>query len=96
MPALTSLLKSLAVLGTLAVSAQAGEQCRCFPGDACWPTADEWRHFNQTIDGRLVATVPIASPCHTPGYDEAQCATLKDEWRWPQVQYVGVLHPMYS
>lgn len=93
MPALTSLLKSLAVLGTLAVSAQAGEQCRCFPGDPCWPTADEWRRFNQTIDGRLVATVPIASPCHTPGYDEAQCATLKDEWRWPQVQYVGGLHP---
>lgn len=35
----------------------------CIPGQACWPSAGEWRIFNQSIDGRLRSTVPWASPC---------------------------------
>lgn len=88
---LNSLSKSGALLvGALAISAQAEDHCRCFPGDPCWPSVEEWSRFNQTIDGRLVATVPLASPCHEPNYNQKECATLKDEWLWPQVQYEPV------
>lgn len=74
------------LLGVLAISAQAKDHCRCFPGDPCWPSIDEWSRFNRTIGGRLVATVPLASPCHAPNYNPKECATLKNEWLWPQPQ----------
>ncbi|TDZ17089.1 FAD-linked oxidoreductase sor8 [Colletotrichum orbiculare MAFF 240422] len=57
--------------------------CRCFPGDACWPTAAEWSAFNTTVGGRLVATVPIGSVCHDSSFgafDEAKCSALKASW----------------
>lgn len=63
---------------------QAADECRCLPGDACWPTVQEWQQLNKTVDGRLVATVPIGSPCHDPHYDEAACKKLQDEWLLPQ------------
>lgn len=54
--------------------------CKCFPGDACYPTAAEWSSLNNTVQGRLIATVPLGSPCHDPYYDETECAYLQDEW----------------
>ena len=91
MPGYLSAGKALAlVVSALAVSVQAGhnsrDNCRCFPGDDCWPTTKEWSHFNETIDGRLVATVPLASPCHAPNYDATTCAPIKDGWKWPEEQ----------
>ncbi|KAF7900997.1 hypothetical protein EAF00_003218 [Botryotinia globosa] len=38
--------------------------CRCFPGDECYPGISDWDGFNQTIGGKLIATVPIAAVCH--------------------------------
>ncbi|KAF5722358.1 FAD-linked oxidoreductase yvdP [Fusarium mundagurra] len=37
--------------------------CRCVPDDSCWPSDDDWNHLNSTVGGRLVATVPLGSPC---------------------------------
>ncbi|KAK3291021.1 uncharacterized protein B0H64DRAFT_420755 [Chaetomium fimeti] len=49
---------------------------RCFPGDACWPTADTWSAFNVSLGGKLIANMPIAAVCHnstfTP-HDAAAC-----------------------
>ncbi|KAK2601094.1 hypothetical protein N8I77_010566 [Diaporthe amygdali] len=58
----------------------ADASCRCFPGDACWPSDAEWSSLNATVGGRLIATVPLGSPCHDPHYDEEQCAYLRDQW----------------
>ncbi|KAJ5947494.1 FAD binding domain protein [Penicillium verhagenii] len=78
-------------LTTLALSVQASEssssECRCFPGDDCWPSTSVWNAFNQSVDGRLVATVPLATPCHTPHYDEEACASLKTGWDLPEEHY---------
>lgn len=60
--------------------------CKCFPGDACWPSDAEWSKLNKTVSGRLVATVPIGSPCHDPHYDAAACQALQDEWLYSSVQ----------
>lgn len=63
--------------------------CRCFPGDECWPSDAEWSSLNATVDGRLIATVPLGSPCHDPYYDEEQCAYLRSQWLYAGVQQVN-------
>ncbi|KAI0469864.1 hypothetical protein GGR56DRAFT_668381 [Xylariaceae sp. FL0804] len=58
-------LLALAFPGISAYSQSGSEStCRCFPGDCCWPSRAEWDGFNSTLHGKLIATVPIASPCH--------------------------------
>lgn len=54
--------------------------CKCFPGDACWPSEHEWSAFNRTVGGRLIKTVPLGSPCHDPNYNEALCEELRATW----------------
>ncbi|KAG0648444.1 FAD-linked oxidoreductase ZEB1 [Hyphodiscus hymeniophilus] len=59
--------------------------CRCLPGDSCWPTTKEWKALNTTVGGRLVATVPLGSPCHDPKYNGTECAILQSQWLQPQL-----------
>ncbi|EMC98973.1 hypothetical protein BAUCODRAFT_65846 [Baudoinia panamericana UAMH 10762] len=64
--------------------------CRCFPGDLCWPSEAIWDAFNFTVGGRLVATVPLAAPCHYDQYapySNDTCANLQANWLWPQQHY---------
>ncbi|OGM44768.1 FAD binding domain protein [Aspergillus bombycis] len=90
MPSLNTL-KLGAVLGLVAIApaieASDSSSCRCFPGDDCWPSVSTWDAFNQSVDGRLVATVPLAAPCHAPNYDEEKCEVLKDGWLLPEEHY---------
>ncbi|KAI4683774.1 uncharacterized protein J4E84_006612 [Alternaria hordeiaustralica] len=37
----------------------------CLPGQACWPTVNDWNAFNQSINGNLRLTVPWAAPCYS-------------------------------
>lgn len=62
------------------------DSCRCIPGDQCWPSRATWSSFNQSIDGRLVATVPLGAPCHGAAYDKVKCEALKEEWTQPELQ----------
>ncbi|KAK8061450.1 hypothetical protein PG994_007816 [Apiospora phragmitis] len=73
-----SLSLTAAAVGAMTVGA--GASCKCFPGDACWPSEATWTRLNVTVGGRLVATVPLGSPCHDPTYDEQACAGLRDQW----------------
>ena len=57
--------------------------CRCFPGDCCWPKEDVWKTLNETVGGRLIATVPLAKACHDPDYDAATCQWLQSLWKNP-------------
>lgn len=61
--------------------------CRCFPGDPCWPTPVQWKAFNSTLGGKLIATIPIAAACHhdsfTP-YDVQKCDALQNIWFYPE------------
>ncbi|KAK7750865.1 hypothetical protein SLS62_007264 [Diatrype stigma] len=71
--------------------------CRCFPGDACWPSPAEWAAFNSTLGGRLIATVPLASPCHdddfggASSYDADRCAAIQSAWANPEL-HDGTAH----
>lgn len=71
-------------LGTMGANPSAS--CYCMPGDPCWPSADAWSQFNDTLSGRLIATVPIGSPCHNPNYDADACNALQAEWTLPVPQ----------
>ncbi|KAF5361379.1 hypothetical protein D9758_006192 [Tetrapyrgos nigripes] len=57
--------------------------CRILPTDPSWPNSEVWEAFNQSIDGRLIKTVPIGSPCHDPTYDEAECNLIRENWHIP-------------
>ncbi|KAJ5109539.1 hypothetical protein N7456_006214 [Penicillium angulare] len=75
----------LAITVALASTVLASEsQCRCFPGDSCWPSLSDWSALNKTVGGRLIATVPIGTPCHNPTYNGAACDALQANWTLPQ------------
>ncbi|KAG7094810.1 hypothetical protein E1B28_005623 [Marasmius oreades] len=57
--------------------------CRSLPTDSSWPTQHSWDAFNHSVDGRLIKTVPIGSPCHDPTFDEDQCNVVRSNWRNP-------------
>lgn len=86
------IMKSLATLLLLThhlvgrlVAADA-EDCRCFPGDPCWPTESHWTKLNSTLGGRLIRTVPIGAPCHDPNYNEEACQAVRAAWNDPDTQ----------
>ncbi|KAL9037539.1 MAG: hypothetical protein Q9180_003661 [Flavoplaca navasiana] len=56
------------------------KSCKCLPGDACWPSEQEWNAFNVTVGGNLIKTVPLGSPCHDPNYNETLCNELASQW----------------
>ncbi|OOQ84385.1 FAD binding domain protein [Penicillium brasilianum] len=72
---------------TLPAIASQSPSCRCLPGDACWPSTSTWNAFNQSIDGLLMATVPLGTPCHAPNFDEEKCKAIKDGWLLPDEHY---------
>ena len=85
-PSISSTMKwTLASLVAIAAPAIASN-CHCLPTDSCWPAPSVWASLNSTVGGRLVATVPIGTPCHAPNYDAAACAALKAAWNEPQTQ----------
>ncbi|GKZ34192.1 hypothetical protein AbraIFM66950_004376 [Aspergillus brasiliensis] len=93
----TSLLALTASASASAISSNSS--CRCFPGDACWPSQSEWAQFNKTVDGRLIKTIPLGKPCHAPYYDASVCATLKEEWTEPELHYTSsssVMAPWFA
>ncbi|KAK3674091.1 hypothetical protein LTR78_005938 [Recurvomyces mirabilis] len=78
------------------------QKCRSYPGDASWPTTAQWTAFNKTINGRLVATVPLAAPCHDDKwakYNNATCTSLQASWLEPQEHYdssSSVMAPFFA
>ncbi|QSZ36175.1 hypothetical protein DSL72_007300 [Monilinia vaccinii-corymbosi] len=73
--------------------------CRALPGDHSWPSATEWNSLNHTVDGRLIATVPIGSPCHDPHYNPTECAYVKANLDNPSLHYntsSSVLTPYFA
>lgn len=52
-------------------------ECRAFPGSDDWPTDEDWRRFNASIDGALLKPAPPAAACYPgPLYDLGKCNYL--------------------
>lgn len=76
------LLLSLRLTTASAKHARAYNQsCRYIPGDKGWPNRVLWEQLNDTVNGRLIATVPLGDVCHDQGqfaaYDQSACAALQ-------------------
>jgi hypothetical protein len=69
---------------------QTAQRCRYIPEDAGWPGPQLWSQLNQTVHGRLIATVPVGSVCHEPTYDEDKCKELSAKWGLARVAYVSL------
>lgn len=63
-----------------ASSSDDGPACRYLPGDAGWPNETAWNQLNQTVEGRLLAGVPLARSCHSPYLDSEVCSEIQEEW----------------
>ena len=62
--------------------------CKVMPSDHAWPGQAAWDRLNETVGGRLIATVPLGAVCHQGGfgqvsYDADTCANLRATWDHP-------------
>jgi len=65
-------------------------ECRVIPEDPEWPSVDAWDSLNSTVDGRLVQTVPVGTPCYAgPSFNEDECQAVQASWHNPDFQYVS-------
>lgn len=44
-----------------------------------FPSISDWAALNDSLDGRLIAAVPIFQPCYLPGGDERQCHFIQEQ-----------------
>ncbi|CAI4213046.1 unnamed protein product [Parascedosporium putredinis] len=56
------------LLFAAAVAGQSSPSCKPIPGDDHWPSVETWEALNETISGRLIATVPVGSTCELGKY----------------------------
>jgi len=108
----TSLLPALLALPSLAFQPllqsrappSKPDQCKCHPGDACWPTPSQWSSLNQTVSGRLVLAIPPGAACYLsfnglPTFDAAKCAETAANWfnpNWMADQATLPMTPVWS
>lgn len=65
-------------------SSEGADDCRTYPGDPSWPSADLWEVFDDLLGNVLSPIVPIASPCYVDStydnYDSSLCASVTEGW----------------
>lgn len=51
----------------------------CLPGQECWPSLQQWHHFNASVGGQLYETILIAAPCYKSSlyFNEAACEKVE-------------------
>jgi len=52
-------------------------QCRCKPGDSCWPTTEEWKNFEASLTGKLLKPVATIKPCKKNAKSNACLEAIK-------------------
>ncbi|KAM0811389.1 putative Fad-dependent isoamyl alcohol oxidase [Seiridium cardinale] len=58
-------------------------RCKPIPGDATWPDSSAWATLNDTVNGNLIASVPIPSVCHDAPfnvYNSSACQTVQKDY----------------
>ncbi|KAJ8085852.1 hypothetical protein PM082_004671 [Marasmius tenuissimus] len=72
--------------------------CKSLPTDESWPSIGLWDTFNQSIDGRLIKTVPVAAVCHDPDFDEQRCKYIQERWHdyhFHEVIPSSIMNPVF-
>ncbi|KIJ64540.1 hypothetical protein HYDPIDRAFT_111875 [Hydnomerulius pinastri MD-312] len=66
------LLSSLALVALVAAS----QQCKCLPGDSCFPDSATWAEFSKTLSSPVISGIrPLASVCYSDDatYNASAC-----------------------
>lgn len=60
----------------------AGPHCKSNPLDGSWPSESRWTSLNASIDGRLIATQPVAASCwnHSDFSSPFSCSSVQSNW----------------
>lgn len=71
------------------------KDCKCVPGDSCWPDLSKWNALNNTLSGKLIHNNPRAQVCY-PGsdYNEDECQFVNDQWGNSSI--IGITPTGYS
>lgn len=99
---LTASVVAIIAIGVRTFLPPSSTSCRVIPGDASWPSADEWAAFNTTVGGKLIAAIPIGAPCHRvfsngssiSTYNQEQCDALRNVWYFPETHLPSSSSPM--
>ncbi|TLD10902.1 hypothetical protein PgNI_06557 [Pyricularia grisea] len=78
--------------------------CKPIPGDSAWPSQTTWNTLNETLNGRLIASIPQAAICHPGGYsilaqNATACESLTKTWDSPLTAIdspVDIMNPWYQ
>ncbi|KAJ5272472.1 FAD-binding type 2 [Penicillium angulare] len=85
----------------LTVAASASQDCKTSPNDLTWPSTNEWRALNRTLQGALLRTSPAASSCYpgNPLQSPETCTDVENHWTyasyhsaWPE----SIDYPIYT
>ena len=63
----------LLLFSSVVSSEISSRDCRCVPGDDCWPSQDSWAAFNVTVKGRLSIPLSPVQPCLDEGGQSIKC-----------------------
>src|SRR5271155_4217456 len=88
-------LAAIAQLFLVVITVRGTVRFVCQPGSTCWPSSDDWDSFNTSVGGSLAAVYPVATPCHNPSFDAAECAQVmmqytNSTWRAEQIGTLSV------
>ncbi|KAL6792971.1 hypothetical protein J3E68DRAFT_451402 [Trichoderma sp. SZMC 28012] len=92
-----ALISAAAITPSPAASTATNSTCRCLPTDPCWPSTADWNAFNKTLGGKLIATVPLASVCHSSSFgcfSASKCNQLKSVWDFPDTHIASSSDPV--
>ena len=92
------------ILTNLLTSGGRRYDCKCYPGDKCWPLAAKWTALNNAVGGALKEVVPEPAVCYNtfegkPTYNAAQCAEVTSKFTnqfWATDTQVGNLWTFWT
>ncbi|KAF2115630.1 hypothetical protein BDV96DRAFT_599210 [Lophiotrema nucula] len=81
------------------IDTHANRSCKIIPGDADRPSQSTWSAFNESLNGSLIAAVPIAAPCYETKWgrkDAAKCNDIVSKFKTSSLQYLYAwVYPQY-
>ncbi|OSS43294.1 hypothetical protein B5807_12134 [Epicoccum nigrum] len=98
---LSFLLLVPALASASVIPSNATRSCKTTPNDSSWPSSADWNSFNNTINGSLLRTIPVASACWSgnPFGSTVPCEVATDKWSngtWHSQQPESIDYQVYA
>ncbi|KAH8194403.1 hypothetical protein TruAng_011436 [Truncatella angustata] len=76
-------------------------ECKAFPGDAAWPSEQEWDDLDARLNGALIPTIPIAAACYRSWgvFDKEKCDIVTTNFSNPylhEADPTSVMWPLWQ